>query len=102
DLQVAAVLPLVHALVDVADDRVGDLAGRAREQADRADADHLVHDRGQRQPGPGQGSDLRRPDAAADHDVVRGDLALARDDTRYPAGLGRDVEDLGPGDDGER
>jgi hypothetical protein len=102
DLHVAAVLPLVHALVDVAHDRVGDLAGRPGEQADRADADHLVHDRGQRQPGASQRGDLRRPHAAADHHVVGGDLPLARDDAGHPAGVGRDVEDLGAGDDGER
>ena len=41
-------------LVHVADDRVGDLARRVGEQRDRADADHLVHARGEREPGAGE------------------------------------------------
>jgi hypothetical protein len=102
DLHVAAVLPFVHALVHVADDRVGDLAGGPGEQADRADADHLVHGRGERQPGPGQRGDLGGPDAAADHHVLGRDLALAGDHPGDPFADGADVEHLRAGDHGQR
>ena len=84
DLHVAAVLALVHVGVHVADDRVGDLARRVGEQGDRADADHLVHGRGQRQPGPGHPGDPRRPDPAADHHVIRLNLARRRRDAPHP------------------
>jgi len=52
---------------------------------------------------PARGGDLRRPDAAADHDVGPWrSRPFARDDAGDPFGLGRDVKDLGAGDDRER
>ena len=76
DLHVAAVLPLVHVRVDVADDREEDLARRLLEERDRADADHLVDGGRERDRGAGHLRDPRAPDAAADEDVLRLDRAL--------------------------
>ena len=65
DLHVAAVLALVAERVHVADDRELDLADGVRELRDRADADHLVHRRGERDAArrpsrPASGSTRRR------------------------------------------
>ncbi len=65
DLQVAAVLALVHVGVHVAHDRVDDLADGVGEERYRADADHLMHDRGQWDRGAGHRSDARAPHATA-------------------------------------
>ena len=102
DLHVAAVLALVHVGVHVADDRVGDLAVRVGEQRDRADADHLVHGRGEREPGTGHPGDPRRPHAAADDHVVRLDLARAGGHRPDAAAVHRDAVHLGAGQHGER
>ena len=90
DLEVAAVLALVHVGVHVADDRERDLADRVRELRDRTHADHLVDRRAERDRRPGHPGDARAPDATGDDDDVRLDVALVRAD---PADLAVDDVD---------
>ena len=82
DLEPAPVLALVHVRVHVADDRELDHALRVLEVRHRADVDHLVHRRRQRDRRARHPRDLRRPDAAADDDRLGRDVALRRADAR--------------------
>ena len=68
----------------------------------RADADHLVHGRGQRDADAGHVADLRAPHAAGDHDVLGLDVALVGADPADPAVLDVEVGDLDVGYDGQR
>src|ERR1019366_49287 len=99
DFEVAAVLALVHVGVHVANDRVGNLADRVREEWDRPDADHLVHDRRQRDRGAGHARDAWAPHAAANGDDVGVDVAgTGAHGPDTPAVFGEvDAEDLGVG-----
>ena len=85
DLEVAAVLALVHVGVHVAHDREADLADGVRELRDGPDADHLVDRRGERDGGTGHPRDARAPHAAGDDHDLRLDVALVRPDARDPA-----------------
>ena len=69
DLEPDAVLALVHEHVHVAHDRVLDRRARALLEArHRADVDHLVHHRRERDVRAGHPREERAPDAAGDHD----------------------------------
>ena len=61
DLEVAAVLALVHVRVHVADDRELDLADRVGELRHGPDADHLVDGRRERDRAPAIRGDARAP-----------------------------------------
>ena len=78
DLEVAAVLALVHVGVHVAHDRERDLADGVGELRDRPDADHLVHGRAERDGRARHPRDARAPHAAGDDDDVGLDVALVR------------------------
>ena len=99
DLEVSAVLALVHVRVHVADDRELDLAHGVRELRDRADADHLVDGRRERDRGPGHPGDPRTPGPTGDDHGVGGDIALVRADAADVAVDDVDARDLGPGHD---
>ena len=102
DLEPAAVLALVHVRVHVAHDRVLDRALRVREARHRADVDHLVDGGRERDRRAGHAGEPRAPDAAADHDVLRLDVAARGAHAAHAAALDVDVEHLGVGRHGER
>src|ERR1039458_9405541 len=102
DLHVAAVLALVHVGVHVPDDRVADLPHGAFEQRDGPDADHLVHDRGERDPGARHPRDARAPYAAADRARAGLDVALGGTDPGNCAAVGVDAQHLGAGQHPQR
>ena len=97
DLERGSVLALVHVRVHVADDRELDRALRVLEARHRADVDHLVHGRRERDAGARHPRELRAPDAAGDDDDARLDVALGRPDAGDAAARGLDVEHLGAG-----
>ena len=72
------------------------------ERIDRADVDHLVHRRGQRDRRSGHRRDARAPHAAGDDDVLGLDPALVGDDGADRAAVDLDVEHLGVGEHGQR
>ena len=78
DLEALPVLALVHVRVHVADDRVVDRRLRGEEARHRADVDHLVHGRRERDRRARHPRDPRRPDAARDHDRVGVEVAARR------------------------
>ncbi len=102
DLEVAAVLALVHVGVHVAHDGVLDLADGAGEERHRADADHLVDRRGERDGGAGHPGDAGAPHAAADDDGFGLDGALVGADGVDAAIAHVEAGDLGAGEDRER
>src|SRR5699024_11922963 len=59
----------------------------ALELGDGADVDHLVHRRGERDPGSGQGVHAGAPHAAGDDHVLGVDLAAVGDHGADPPGL---------------
>ena len=63
-------LPLVHEHVHVAHDRVADLVAGFSQQVDRSHVGHLVHRRGERDVGAGQGGHTRAPYSAGDHHLL--------------------------------
>ena len=75
DLEARALLALVHVGVHVADDRVLDQPLGVGEPRRRADVDHLVDHRRERDRGAGHARDPRAPHAAGDHDPVGVDVA---------------------------
>ena len=78
DLEPAAVLALVHVRVHVAHDRELDRALGAGEVRHRADVDHLVDGRRERDRRAGHARQARAPDAAGDHHDVGLDVAARR------------------------
>ncbi len=94
DLEVASGLALVHVGVHVADDRHLDVAFGAGEARHRADVDHLMHGRGERDAGAGHARDARAPDSAGDHDRVGLDLAGGRAHAANAAALDVDRHHL--------
>src|SRR5439155_2996383 len=94
-LHVAPVLALVHIRIDVSHDREGDLAWRLLEERDRADADHLVHGRRQRDDRAGHARDAWTPDAARDEHVLSVYRALVGVDPAHAVVLDVDAGDLG-------
>ena len=78
DFHVAAVLPLVHEGVHVADDREGDLALRLLEERDRADGDHLVHGWRERDAAPAMRAirGLQTPQQTKTYSVSIGPLSV--------------------------
>jgi hypothetical protein len=95
-------LPLVHEGVHVAHDRIADLVAGLGQDRDRADVDHLMHCRRERDGGASHPSDERRPHTAGHHDVLACHPAPVGDHRLDPAVLDLDVEDLGVGEDLER
>ena len=75
DLEADAVLALVHEHVHVAHDRELDRARRALEARHRADVDHLVHGRRERDVGACHPREQRAPHPARDHDHLGLDRA---------------------------
>ena len=71
DLEPAAVLALVHVRVHVAHDRVLDRALGVGEARHRADVDHLVHGRRERDRRAGHARDARAPARRTDDDDAR-------------------------------
>ena len=94
DLEPLPVLALVHVRVHVADDRELDRGLRRQEPRHRADVDHLVHGRRQRDRRAGHPRDARAPDAARDHDELGLDVAAGRAHAPHAAVL--DVDRRAP------
>ena len=97
DLEPDPVLALVHEDVHVAHDRELDRARRFLEPRHRADVDHLMHGRGERDVRAGHRREQRAPDAAGDHDHLGLDHATRGVDAPDPA-----VLDVHPADVGVR
>jgi hypothetical protein len=102
DLEAAAVLALVHAHVHVADDRVLDARRGLREPRHRADVDHLMHGRRERDRSAGHMRQARAPHAAGDHDDLGLHVAASGAHAAYAPALDVDAEHLRVGRDGER
>ena len=84
DLEPRPVLALVHVRVHVAHDRELDVPLRVGEPVRRADVDHLVHGRCERDRRAGHARELRAPDAARDDDDLRLDVTGGRPNAASP------------------
>ena len=102
DLEVRTALALVHEVVHVAQQREAHpLVGRG-ECGDRPEVEHLVHRRGERDRGSGEGRDLRAPHTAGDEHELGLDLSAVGEHAAHPPGGDLDAGHLGLGDGGER
>ncbi len=99
DLEALPVLALVHVRVHVAHDRVVDRRLRGEEARHRADVDHLVHRRRQRDGRARHARDPRRPHAARDHDDVGLEVAARRAHAAHATVLDVDAGHLGVRED---
>lgn len=102
DLQVGPALALVHQAVHIAQQREADPFLGLRELRDGTHVDHLMHRRGQRDPGPGERRDAGAPHSAGDDHELGLDLAAVGEDPADAAGLDAQVEHLGLGMSAQR
>ncbi len=102
DFHIAAVLAFVAVGIHVADDGELDLAHRVGELRHRADADHLMHRRSQRDVCARHSRNARAPNAATDYDGVGADVAARRPHAGNAPVFDIQAGDLGLGIDGQR
>ncbi len=95
DLHRPGGLALVAEGVHVTDDRIADLVAGGLEDLQRADVDHLMDGRRQRDGRPGHLGDPGAPHSTRHHHVVGFDPAAISDHRLHPPVLGLDIQDLG-------